>query len=612
MAFIILVAAKQSLTFGELMDALSVKLESPNNQRSRLRQPDEIRNLCGPLITLETRDEDAVESHIVKFYHKTIKDFLLQDPDVLKLESIETDSRKYFVTKEDAQREMGMLCLSYLMDQQYSECQDLETLVQSVDKDKDQAFLRYAATFWCQHLSEAKPTPKMVEQVTQFLKSKAFWTCIGVQSHTAPHLFGSYIPLKSNSYRMSSKAYKWNGEDAYGLPLPDWLDDESATAECASLVRSLCCFTQEWNEVITSHTASISLCGLLRRFDTSCHLKPLSKVDRRPRIDHLSSLMELTGHSDVRILNIGFRGKRLSATVLFRKDNEEERIIHKHEAEVAGKVLETSQHNIPLSGDQGSWDFNEIEGEGLAAWSIDPRNLSARTTTSLHSKRFKSSFVAKSDFDSFEGGEWTLLRAVTESSVAQDKRVRVLHAGWLEKDRPLKGRKATSDEIEDDMTDPDDSESEAEVESDSDVDSTSDIFDSLDGYESMTTDSSVDDEGKRTGQCIIIFQPQQDPYWTKPWMSSAMRWDKVGCAMHPNLPLLAFTHTSLEIELVNLDLKTQETKHLPEPVNINGKPASSTRGKSSTQKEDYETNNGPQSFVSRHVASIYIVSSSHS
>ncbi|KAF3025055.1 hypothetical protein E8E14_014449 [Neopestalotiopsis sp. 37M] len=415
MAFIILVAAKQSVTFGELMDALSVKMESPDNQRSRLRRPDEIRNLCGPLITLEGRDEDPIETHIVKFYHKTIEDFLLQDPNMLKLESI--DSRRYFVTENDAHREMGMLCLTYLMDQQYSECQDLEALVKSVDKGKDQAFLRYAATFWCQHLNEAKPTPIVVEQVTQFLKSKAFWTCIGVQSHTAPHLFGTYIALKSGSYGMSSKAYKWNSGDAFGLPLPEWLDSD---------------------------------------------------------------------------------------------------------------------------------------------------------------KRFKSPLVTSPDFELFEGGEWTFFRADPEPSQAEDKRARILHARWVEKDEPLKCQQPASDENQDEMTDTE-SESEAEVESDSDGDSASDISDSSDGYESITTDSSVDDEGQRIGQCIVILQPQKDPYWTKPWMSSAIRWDKVGFAMHPYLPLLAFTHTSLDIELVDLDKKTQETKHLPEPVNVNGKPASSTR-----------------------------------
>jgi hypothetical protein len=607
MAFVILVAAKQSVTFGELVDALSVQTESHTYQRSKLRRPNDILDLCGPLITLEKRDGDSIDKHIVKFYHKTIKDFLLQDPDALGVEN--TSSRKYFVTEEEAQRELGVICLSYLMDQQYSECRDLEKLVKSVDKDKDQVFLRYAATFWCQHLSESKPDPEVVQQITQFLKSKAFWTCLGVQSCTAPHLFGTYIALKSGSYRMSSKAYKWNGEDAFGLPLPNWLDTQSA--ECLSLVRSLCCFTQEWNEVITNHSTSIGLCRLLRHFDTSCHLKPQSKNDRRLRIEHLSDMIDMTGRSDVRILDIKFHGKKLSAEVLFRMENDKESNLHKLEAEASGKPLNTSQHSIPLSGDQGCWDMNEIANQGPEAWSIDPKNLDVRTTTPLHSKRFKNPLVTNSDFEPFRDGAWTFLRAVTEPYCAQDQCVRILHAGWQEKDRSLERQQSTSHGTQDDMTDTDDSESEAEtdtdVEFDSDNDSASDRSDSLDGYESMTTDSSVDEEGKRTGQCIIILQPQKDPYWTKPWMSSAMRWEKVGCAIHPNLPWLVFTHTSLEVELVNLDKRTQQTKHLPEPVNIYGKPASSIRGKTVYTQTDHEADIVSQSFGFHHVGSIYTV-----
>ncbi|KAM3075813.1 hypothetical protein ACMFMG_007940 [Clarireedia jacksonii] len=578
--FVILVGAEQSISFQELIDAASIELGANDYDDSRLPQKDLIEKLCGPMLTVERRGKVPQDNPTIKFYHKTVKDFLLQNPDAL--DSISPGARKYFVTSESAHREMGLLCLTYLKYDRYTKCQDIKGLL---DKNaKEHAFLRYAATFWCQHLCEVKHTPDLTEQVTGFLKSKAFWTCLGVQSHVARYLFGSFTGTKSGYYRMDFKRIKGNGSHHFGIPLPDWLSGVST--ECRLMDQSLCCFANEWSEVITNHSEGLNLCSPLRHFAESCHLNPLIK-SKKLRVENLAHLSDMDAVAGVRLLDVSFSGKRLLVDVLVReKDDAQDKLYRLREAVLPSKDSHSSRQHLPLGGDMSGWDIFPVDDNVIEAWSVYPQSLKVRRTTAERSDCFELPHSVAKCINEERNGEWKVLRATTEFNDAKKIRTRILHAGWQMKKFtiPLPSQQ---DENEDSDNDSASSGFESEEENDSDDQSLSGSSNCQ--YENGTSDTDYDAEDgeKKIRNCLILVQPECPPYWTRPWSSSLTRWEKVGSTMHPTLPILAFTHTSLQIELVDLETMTQSSKHLPEPVDFHGKPAASTRELRFSPRGDY-------------------------
>ncbi|KAK9796166.1 putative NACHT domain-containing protein [Seiridium cardinale] len=554
--FVILVGAEQSIRLRELVDALSIELGADDHDDSYKPQAELIERFCGPIITLERHRKDSLDNPIVGFYHKTVKDFLLQSPQ--DIDGISSGACQYLVTHEDAQRE------------------DINALLSTASKEH--AFLPYAATFWFSHLWHVKSSKEIPALVMDFLKSKAFWTCLVVQSHISRYLFGSFTQTKEDKYKMDFKASKGGGSLHFGHPLPPWL--RRLSTEGMLMDQSLCCFVDEWHEVITRHSSGLELCFPLRNYAKGCYLKPLSR-SKKLRVEFLPDFSDMNAVAESRLLNVCIQGKRLMVEASFRKRENVEHDLHiARSALLPTKDTISSRHYLPLVGDPSQWVVFNTGADQVEGWGIDPRSLNVRRTTAERSEQFEIPPSARKHIDKKSNKLWSASQAPAESSNAQIESVYILHARREVEEVAVP---SPIPDDEDSASDSDsswpDSESESETEdgSLSDAESSSQGSSSRRDSEASDSDPGPEDDGEEIGNCLVLVQPDRPPYWTRPWASSFITWEKVGCAIHPTLPILAFTHTSFQLEMVDIEKRTQDTKHLPEPVDIRGKPEASTR-----------------------------------
>ncbi|KAI0379653.1 hypothetical protein F5Y04DRAFT_282741 [Hypomontagnella monticulosa] len=567
--FVILIGAAQSVSLRELVDALSIEPGARDyDKNNRVLDDELIGRLCGPILAFERKSSSLDPK--VKFYHKTVKDFLLQNPDTIK--NIGEPIRKYFITTRDADRELGLQCVTYLKYDRYTEYIDIPLLL--ADTPKEHAFLRYAAAFWWKHLEEVVPTPDMIAQVAEFLKSRAFWNCLCVQSRIAPYLFGRYTHTKTNKFVMGFRGAQWNGEDSFGIPLPTWFSGQSS--ECMMLDQTLCHFAEEWREVIITCPDGVDLCTALRPSTHSCQLKPLSK-SKAMRAEHLKGLPDMDDLSHVRLLSTALVGKRLSVDVLYGKRNSKPGEMQRLRAMVlpsktpSVSLVHLPSNSQPSEGCVLTWDQDVVE-----TWNVDQHTLDMSRKSAEPSKPFKAPpYVHEHTKEKGEGRWWIWGADTTPISVIGTS-VRIIHASWREK---AVIPSACSEQEKDDADSDNDSEwseSESESESSDDHEST----DSDEEDESATT-SVTDFESKNSENgshhCLIFLRPDGQPFWSRPWTNPHGRVEKIGWAAHPKRPLLAFTNTALQLELIDLEKGTQSTKHLPEPVGFHAEPLAITR-----------------------------------
>ncbi|KAJ0376891.1 hypothetical protein COL26b_004947 [Colletotrichum chrysophilum] len=264
--FLLLVTSHQSLTFDEVVDALSVDQESTRSNKHNVQRNarELIEDLCGPLVKCDP---------VVKFSHKSVQDYFQQDPK--RDRNISERIHMFFVHDSDAANtELGLDCLTYLMYDRYEQFQDIDNLLES--RSKEHSFLRYASTFWFQHLFSIQPDAAVRQRVERFLKSKAFWTCLSVQSRVAPFLFGFYAHRETGSFQMDIRGHTYIRGDQFGVPLPGWLDGPSKYLD-----QSFWCFVREWREVLVTCPAGLKYCYPLRSFPEgkSCYLTPLQEAE---------------------------------------------------------------------------------------------------------------------------------------------------------------------------------------------------------------------------------------------------------------------------------------------------------------------------------------------
>lgn len=212
----ILIAAAQSISLDEMRNALAIAPNAKDHDNQRVPYVKEIEDLCSPLVTFaKPKADDAVDNPLLKLCHKTVQDFFLQNPDTLDLDS-KSGLRKYFVNYRQASEAMGMDCLTYSQYKRYESPTLKIGAILSRPIAKEHAFLPYAATFWAQHcdgLGE-NPTEKVVHAALQFLQSPTLPTCLQVQSHVGPYLFGRYVDRRKRpAYTMCVKGSRQRGSD---------------------------------------------------------------------------------------------------------------------------------------------------------------------------------------------------------------------------------------------------------------------------------------------------------------------------------------------------------------------------------------------------------------
>lgn len=259
--FTMIVGAVQPLHLSELSHALATAAGLTDYSPKRVRRLQLIQELCSNLVVFDRTSKGSKNDPLLKIAHKSIQDFFLQDPDSL---DIPEHLRQYFVSAPVANLELGQSCLTYLNFRRYHQPQDVSTVIES----EDHAFLRHAATFWYWYLSHAESSEELFNEVQDFVRSQAFWTCIAVQSRTAPHLFARYSKVADGCYRLERIGQQQDEEKdnvSYAVPLPDWLDEYTPSGP--QIVQAFHSFVKEWHPVLNSHQSAEDQCVMDQIWD---------------------------------------------------------------------------------------------------------------------------------------------------------------------------------------------------------------------------------------------------------------------------------------------------------------------------------------------------------
>ena len=239
------------MTFNELLDLLAVKIgEEPSSRRRRTKSV--VLSACSPFVEVDY-EADFVNPTL-RLAHKTIGDFLSQDPTTLDF--VTEDCYKFFVNYKNGNADLGRRCLTYLSYKRYADFGSLDT----ADCSPDHGFLKYAAIFWHQHFKRAGGDHELFDVVRGFLKSPNMWTCIRVQSKYAPHLFAKLsYNSKLDSYRMHKPSSAFtqgsSSETYYADALPPWIADYDNHGD--HLIWGYHMFVKEWAEALVGHPDKI-------------------------------------------------------------------------------------------------------------------------------------------------------------------------------------------------------------------------------------------------------------------------------------------------------------------------------------------------------------------
>lgn len=556
--FLILGSAQQTMSIDELVDALAIRRGSQDWSTSRLPKEELVRDLCGSLIVIEQHASEPNQSPLIKFCHKSVKDFFQQDPKTCDF-GVDESLHKYFVAPSNAHEEIGLDCLTYLMYGRYSKHIDIGFLDSTIPKEH--AFLRYAATFWFQHLGDKsieEPSSVAALAVREFVGSKNFWNCLRVQSHIVPYLFGRYTSYKCG-YKMAIRGREWKGDDSFAVPLPNWLSDHSPD----DLLRdqSLCHFAEEWREVIITQPHGLDQCVSMKPFANSCWLKSLSKTSMVRGVN----LAETFG-SDIlttsRLLGVGFSGKKLCVDLAYQtKDGPTDVLCRlKQPLFKTNSRPQRSHQMIPMDSNISELAIFSTAEEGeLALWSVDPRNLDLRLVKDGHSESIKAPSLPTRSRRTASKASWEMLAHYNyhyhETSADVENSIHVIHMS-------MKGSRTRTGRDNDDESGDDSDSSSGTVSDEEDSDGEDGFSDddtsSEESSDESTVEESTTDESDvesnccdhEDTDCLIIIPQGHPPHWTKPWTHPALLWSRIVCAVHPTQPLVTYMSTPTQLEVV--------------------------------------------------------------
>ncbi|KAF2092131.1 hypothetical protein K490DRAFT_53278 [Saccharata proteae CBS 121410] len=149
-AFTMLAIAQQPLSQIELLNALAIREGAENYDSQRKPAGKLIEELCSRLVTFDRSCRGCQDNLVLRFPHKTIQDFFLEDPDAMDVPEI---ARKYFPGELSAHIDFGKTCLTILNYKSYQKCDNILAEIKNYSTSQHASF-KYAATFWFQHLME--------------------------------------------------------------------------------------------------------------------------------------------------------------------------------------------------------------------------------------------------------------------------------------------------------------------------------------------------------------------------------------------------------------------------------------------------------------------------
>lgn len=535
-----MVVAEQPFRLSMLVDALGARKGVEDYSSSRISSPALIEDVCEPLIVFERTSSGNTNDPFVKLAHKSVQDFLLQDP-----KSFDTgvELHKYFIDMEAAHLEVGEICLTYLKYARYNTAVDVPSLLVD-DSRTEHAFLSYAAACWFKHLMYLqKPADHVVPDIEHLLKTQAFWTCLAMQSKVASHLLGYKTKVTMDGEQKIEELH-------FGVPLPFWLEKTGDSG--ARMAKEFTALVKQWHLVFFSFPTAVDYCtpniaGSMQilvaslasgRTPEVLDLCPLKDSNKSWKIvPHSTQLLEEEGMVQVDFYLIMTDGIQHTISL--------QRI---HRSLKGSGHLEDTKAKTTTSYAFSSEEYTCVDPLTAVHFSIDPysaeptlwclelENLNIMRCASNQNFAFESR-RARSKPDQEEAkSSWTVQKVSSDSSSA--------HAVAYHCSNSI---------LVSGVHDRDDASSE-------DPDSSSDSG-------SSSQDEFTEDDTAHTSHCLCIASQYGSPIWFD-WQAQSTFKSPVFCAFHPIERLAIWSHAAHELCIANLYSGKLSTRVLPEPVEV--------------------------------------------
>ncbi|CCM02990.1 uncharacterized protein FIBRA_05105 [Fibroporia radiculosa] len=263
--FALIVFARRPLRFSELQEAIWCLKSNSTGYLNPEDKPflKQLHEVAQPLIEM-TKVEgpqigDAQEDYTCRLFHSTLRDFLVEHPDVLvEVGDPGSDLRISADIAMDA-------CLVYLCQTKYAKLLTRENgrWVDAVGNPvENQHFLVYAAKYWDKHLDDISELHKkdVLQRLNSFITSSNFQTCIQVQS--------LWVELQFCVFRVTTSDERCR---FLRRVFPSWFSRETEIG--IKLWRNYRCFLHEWKYFLA--------CGNCHRANPRCAILPyMGQLDR--------------------------------------------------------------------------------------------------------------------------------------------------------------------------------------------------------------------------------------------------------------------------------------------------------------------------------------------
>lgn len=300
---------------------------------------DAIHGLCGSLLLFDRSSEQNKTNPKVKLFHKTIQDFLLQDPRDLPIDKsfshVEEfrlkEMKKFFIQPSEGSVKFGLTCMTLLQYRRYKSFSAAKTILD--DNSTENAFLKYAAAFWFLHFMDTEHhSEEVFEEVRAFMESPSFWTCVALQSYVVPYNFGRYARTGTKKYQMGVRRADWSKADCFAVPLPNWLGQYPYGK---LLDQDFCSFVSDWHEALASRPGTLDQCVPLSNMQSRLgnHLHQLERI----KVWKLNDKIDPANAAQLRVSSISLSDGKLFAELVCKYRSDPPGRIHYHRVSVFSK-----------------------------------------------------------------------------------------------------------------------------------------------------------------------------------------------------------------------------------------------------------------------------------
>jgi hypothetical protein len=513
-----------------------------------LPKEDAIHDLCGSLLLFDRSSEQDKDNPRVKLFHKTVQDFLLQDPQDLPIDKsfshVEEftlkEMKKFFIDTSEGSVKVGLNCMTLLQYRRYRSFSAVKAILD--DNSTEDAFLKYAAAFWFLHFMDTEHhSEEAFNEVRKFMESPNFWTCIALQSYVVPYNFGRYARTGPKKYQMGVRRADWSQDDCFAVPLPNWLGQY---AYGKHLDHDFCSFVSDWHEVLASRPGTLDQCVPLSTMQSKIGGN-LHQSDRI-KVWKLNEKLDLEDFSQLRVMSISLSHGKLFAELVCKSRSDPPGRLHYHRISAFSKG--TKVH--------GSYDtrFQSIDLE-----SLDTDFQLVHNDSQARVLKFDGSHLQLER--SIDGLSQTFSPPITWKATVPNqtwgirwKSDRPVPHGKLDIFHVVQDASRSAKETHDD-TDSSNSDSDSSSDSESDSDSITDShYDS--GYEegstSKTRSRALDNAPE---QCVIIVWETSPPLWIPIALNKGLR-QGIPFAVHPSLPIVVLSDLNGHIIAANMNSGT--------------------------------------------------------